>query len=335
MKNCCIVTTHPFWSELLGSGALIRSRHKLFQSIFDEVFVIFITKTRQICPFAGLTINYDNVVSKLQKLAISNFIEKRQIEYCHFSYISMSHIASGLKCKTGVEIHDILHVREMNFTKFGFKAPVSISEEQEISLLKNFDFIFSISTVETAYLKKKGLQCEYLPPSGDFDPIPNSETSFQLGMIGSSAAPNVDGLKHIAQYTSFKHKILISGALTFSEPAKKILSERVILGGKVKDVKDHYTQVQASLAPIRFGAGLKIKVLESLSYARPSVATSHAIEGFPAGIDLVNVIEDDFKCWDDGLISETRSIALERIREYFLDHFSIEVAKKILRSVLF
>lgn len=54
----------------------------------------------------------------------------------------------------------------------------------------------------------------------------------------------------------------------------------VTLIGSVPDVDDFYRQVSLSLAPIRLGGGMKVKVLESLAKGVPVAGTSEALEGF-------------------------------------------------------
>ena len=67
-------------------------------------------------------------------------------------------------------------------------------------------------------------------------------------------------------------------------------SERLAAGsdlevlGSVEKVEDFYAQTDITLAPIRLGAGIKVKVVESLMAGRPVVATSQALQGFPPEI---------------------------------------------------
>jgi polysaccharide biosynthesis protein PslH len=67
-------------------------------------------------------------------------------------------------------------------------------------------------------------------------------------------------------------------------------SERLAAGsdlevlGPVRKVEDFYAHIDITLAPIRLGAGIKVKVVESLMAGRPVVATSQAVQGFPPEI---------------------------------------------------
>lgn len=53
--------------------------------------------------------------------------------------------------------------------------------------------------------------------------------------------------------------------------------------GFVKDYGQFVRSCSAMVAPLRFGGGVKIKVLESLAYGRPVIATPIGAEGIPLG----------------------------------------------------
>jgi glycosyltransferase involved in cell wall biosynthesis len=61
-----------------------------------------------------------------------------------------------------------------------------------------------------------------------------------------------------------------------------------IVHGEVSDVAPHYAAAGLVVAPIRLGAGTRLKVLEALMFGKAVVATSIAIEGLELrpGIDL-------------------------------------------------
>jgi glycosyltransferase involved in cell wall biosynthesis len=56
----------------------------------------------------------------------------------------------------------------------------------------------------------------------------------------------------------------------------------VIVTGHVRDLASYLNRCRLTIAPLRYGAGVKGKVLESMSYGVPVVGTSIAAEGIPA-----------------------------------------------------
>jgi glycosyltransferase involved in cell wall biosynthesis len=51
--------------------------------------------------------------------------------------------------------------------------------------------------------------------------------------------------------------------------------------GVVATVEEFYAQVAVTLAPVRLGGGIKVKVAESLAYGTPVIASAFAMEGYP------------------------------------------------------
>ncbi len=60
--------------------------------------------------------------------------------------------------------------------------------------------------------------------------------------------------------------------------------EGVRVTGTVDDIRDYFTKAKVFVAPYRFGAGTKLKVLETMACGLPTVATEIGCRG----IDAVN-----------------------------------------------
>jgi hypothetical protein len=61
-------------------------------------------------------------------------------------------------------------------------------------------------------------------------------------------------------------------------------ADGIELVGPVASPLDFYARVSATVAPIRLGGGMKVKVAESLVYDRPVIATAEAMEGFDTAL---------------------------------------------------
>ena len=64
----------------------------------------------------------------------------------------------------------------------------------------------------------------------------------------------------------------------------RLASDSIIVRGFVPDLDDVFNEIRLSVAPLRYGAGIKGKIVSSLSYGVPVVATKIGVEG----MDLVN-----------------------------------------------
>ena len=113
----------------------------------------------------------------------------------------------------------------------------------------------------------------------------------------------------------------------------------VALEGFVDDLSDVFASATALLAPLRFGSGLKIKVLDALARGVPVLATSIAAEGLPArGASIGGLhIEDDLSAWPT-LISELtpeRSRTMSgKARAYFLRSYGRDIVAEQYDAML-
>ena len=63
------------------------------------------------------------------------------------------------------------------------------------------------------------------------------------------------------------------------EQIKGLASDRIVVTGYVEEVASHFERARCFVAPLRFGAGIKGKVIQSLAHGVPTIATSIASEG--------------------------------------------------------
>jgi polysaccharide biosynthesis protein PslH len=95
-------------------------------------------------------------------------------------------------------------------------------------------------------------------------------------------------------------RVVVAGLRSDSLPE----TEGVELLGPVRDVDDFYDRVAVTLAPIRLGGGMKVKVAESLLAGRPVIASAFAVDGFPpeirAATTVVDVEQPDWSVLADG-----------------------------------
>ena len=58
-----------------------------------------------------------------------------------------------------------------------------------------------------------------------------------------------------------------------------LADERIVVTGLQRDARPFFESVKLSVAPLRFGAGVKGKINQSMGFGVPVVATSTAVEG--------------------------------------------------------
>ncbi len=120
---------------------------------------------------------------------------------------------------------------------------------------------------------------------------------------------------------------------------RDLASDDIIVVGYVKDLVEYMESVRLTVVPIRYGAGVKGKIITSLGYGVPVVTTSIGAEGMGL-VDKEEVLVADspkhfassvVKLYSDktlwNILSEK---GLEKVRK----NYSLESAKKKLESFI-
>lgn len=117
--------------------------------------------------------------------------------------------------------------------------------------------------------------------------------------------------------------------------------EGFLIKGRAEDAEEVFSDARVVLAPIRFGAGIKGKLLEAMQLGTPSVTTTIGAEGMNAGLEWNGFITDDAKAFADDAVnlyndkeiwSQAREKGIEILkkrfqRESFEDQFINHILK--------
>ncbi|UGB37555.1 glycosyltransferase [Frateuria soli] len=111
------------------------------------------------------------------------------------------------------------------------------------------------------------------------------------------------------------------------------------LHGRVPDLEPWLDGCLASLAPLRFGAGVKGKINMAMSYGLPVVATTVAVEGMQLADDIDVLVADEAPAFVDAVLRLSGDATLwQRLSEHGLEnvrrHFSPEAAAGTLERIL-
>ena len=66
----------------------------------------------------------------------------------------------------------------------------------------------------------------------------------------------------------------------------KLASDNVIVTGFVDSLQEYFEKVHIAVVPLRYGAGVKIKTLETLAAKIPTISTEIGAEGIPENKNL-------------------------------------------------
>ena len=115
-------------------------------------------------------------------------------------------------------------------------------------------------------------------------------------------------------------------------------SEGFHIIGKVDDLKSFLVRRRISLAPLKYGAGLKGKIIEAMECGLPCITTTTGAEGINAGCDWPGVVSDDDKIFAESAVElysnevlwkQARQQGLELLQRRFLktQHASVLLAR--------
>jgi len=165
----------------------------------------------------------------------------------------------------------------------------------EMRQLPRFDAVIAMSEYDRQVLHRwlprlpievipNGVDCTHFVPR----PQPVSAEKTLLFVGNFRHPPNVDAVRFLLEqiwpplmHTRSTLRLVIVGP----EPPPEVQSAantRLIVTGRVADVRDYYAQADVLVVPLRFGSGTRIKILEAFAAGVPVVSTLLGIEGINA-----------------------------------------------------
>ena len=160
-----------------------------------------------------------------------------------------------------------------------------------------------------------------------------------------SHSPNIDGVEWFIQdiFPKIKQELQdITFFIVGNNPTREIRElscEDVIVTGFIHDLTGFLNDCRVFVAPLRYGAGVKGKIVHSMSHGLPVVTTSIGAEGMDI-VDGKNVlISDDPGDFSQKVLQlyqneEMWKIISQNSLEYVEGHYSYEISKNIIRNAL-
>jgi GT2 family glycosyltransferase len=188
------------------------------------------------------------------------------------------------------DLHYLREMRQAGIDKNPEAATLALThKEQELEIVKRVDYTLVVSHFEREILAREcpNSLVEVIPmPREAYGCQTNFEKRSDILFIGGfQHTPNVDAVLYfISQIFPYIKAALPNVKLYVlgSKPPSKILklaSEDIIVTGYLSDISLHFNRCRLCVAPLRYGAGVKGKLLTSFCYGVPAVATEIACEG--------------------------------------------------------
>jgi glycosyltransferase involved in cell wall biosynthesis len=261
--------------------------------------------------------------SRAMTREIRHAIERHKPDVVHFCFPQMAHYVEA--CNGVPAVMDTLDValvgvfrRAMSVRRIWAKAYYLMQwlfwVRYESRWFPLFGKVLTVTRQDAAALKMvlPDLDVYDEAIAVDIEPLPAEEPG---------------AARRIGFLASFNHQPNVDAALFFAEEIFPLVRERLadaefVVAGKnppasllemqgagvsclgfVKDVPSFYGNVEVVVAPIRFGGGIKLKVLEAMACGKPVVTSSVGAEGIAETDEGTLVVADDPAAFADAVVA--------------------------------
>lgn len=214
-----------------------------------------------------------------------------------------------------IDLHYLREEREANLDGSQEKIRAAENAKQwELDIIRQCDVTIVLSSVEIEILKKEADDADIrLIPLifvENVYEIPSFDERRDFLFIGGFPhTPNVDAVLYFCdEILPLIRKRLpdIKFHIIGNEPPTQVLElanhDGVIVHGYMKDVTPMFRMCRLSVAPLRYGAGIKGKIATSLANGVPVIATKLAVEGMEIEVGKHVLVADDPQQFADSFI---------------------------------
>lgn len=180
----------------------------------------------------------------------------------------------------------------------------------ELDLARKADSVVVTSSAEQTILWHAGISAQVVPIIEEPLQTHAAYAARQdlLFLANYTHEPNVDSAAQLV--TEIMPRVWeripnVSVVLAGAEPTpaiERLAGERVRVTGYVPDVRPLFDGARAFVAPLRFGAGMKGKIVQSLAHGLPVVTTSIGAEGIDLQNEVNAIIADEAQAIADGIL---------------------------------
>ena len=315
----------PLYDKYSGSLRMFNVL-QLLKELGHKITFVGYDSTERVQPYArrlqqeGIEIAYAPYVSSVKEY-LEMFGRYFNVVILSRGYVAISVLGLVKEncpaAKIIFDTVDLAFLREFRRAEIENDKEISkraeVLKKRELYLAQNSDVTFVVSPLEKEILLKEDSSLTVEVVSNIYcvkpleKPFSQRKDILFIGSFGWS--PNIDAVTFFVKeiFPRVKQKIrdghfFIVGA----DPPKEILSLRnknVIIAGHVRNLLPYFKNCKLSVAPLRYGAGVKGKINQSMSYGVPVVTTTIGAEGMGL-IDGENaLISDDPDDFADKVIS--------------------------------
>lgn len=244
-----------------------------------------------------------------------------------------------------VDLHYLREERKASLLNTPFDQT---SKSQELHCARSADEVLVVSPVEKKILEHEGLQkVSIVSNIHSLQPCSRSfaERSGLMFIGGFKHQPNIDGIIWFIEkiFPTIKKQIPdMHLDIVGSYPPASIVSQAsacISVTGYIEDVSPYFEKARIFVGPLRFGAGVKGKIGQSMAYRLPVVTTSIGAEGMHLEDGISAMIADDEGSFAQKVIQlyhdqELWEVLSQNAGKIIGQYFSPEVVRKALLEMI-
>ena len=281
---------------------LTKTVHNFFHFFYEIIPEKIYTKFLKIFFKTKHKRNVDlNKLKKGYLRSFENILKTNDYDIIIISYTVWSPLIQNIKkiapnAKTIIDTHDFITAQHQNELHFN----IGYYFRREIETLKFYDEVWAIS-IEEYFIFDQFLEdsSTKLVPHGTKNNVSKQSENKTIDLL-YVASDNPHNVKSIAWFLQEVYpKISKEIKITFVGKICKHVPDidNITKIPFVKDLDTLYKVAKVCLCPMLTGTGLKIKVVEALSYGLPVVCNTRGVDGLLNKIDngcLVSDLAEDF-----------------------------------------
>ena len=190
------------------------------------------------------------------------------------------------RARSAIIMHDLFHARPASGEGGTNDSVAVLTRDDELTMLSKAGTVIAIQQEEAANLRDAlpASRIVIAPTAHTPDPAATTGDPLRLLFVGSRTAPNTHGLGWFLERCW--PMLMAASPATRLDVAGTVCGDfngqvpaGVHLQGLVPDLAPFYARAGIVISPLRFGSGLKIKLIEALAKGRPVVATPVTLQG--------------------------------------------------------
>lgn len=316
---------------------------------------------RHFQPFWYSQFYNQNLIDTLPKIISKNKIDIVQIEFTQLLYL-IKYIPRNIK--TIFTAHDIstLSIKRRLQTLPKLKTKIAFSFRlfevflYESILLRRFNLVCSVSQHDQNILKNKFKLKNVLNVPNGIEKINFIEKQSRpkyicLGYIGSfSHTPNesaflyfLNNIAPLLEKHNISYKFYLAGSnnpqtiqsMIKSSPIKNISA--IVNLGFITSIQDFYKRIDILVAPIQSGSGTRIKILESLSFGIPVIASTIGAEGLnfkSPYLQIANLPQEYLKLIQNNPTEKQNNNSKNQLKKLLIPYLWQNIFKRYAQHVL-